>query len=182
MLTTNISANQNLEHETENKNSKLEPLRNKNVNKTQKVEFNSRKMQAKQCSTTDEIQQVIALTNIARAKSRKCGRKRWRPVGNVQTDCRLSQAALTHAQDLEQTGRLSHTGKDGSNMSDRANKHGVKWKNLGENIAQGYQSPNSLNNAWLDSTRHCNNIMNRRFKRIGVARAGDVWVVMFAGN
>jgi uncharacterized protein YkwD len=54
-------------------------------------------------------------------------------------------------------------------MSDRVNATGYQWSRLGENIAAGYSSINSVVEGWMRSDGHCANIMNADFDEVGLA-------------
>ena len=58
---------------------------------------------------------------------------------------------------------------------------------IGENIARRYPNASSVFNAWMNSTSHYRNIMNRSYRYIGIgiydARNGDrYWAVLFFGD
>lgn len=117
----------------------------------------------------------------------------------------LSRAARLHSADLARQGRFSHTGTDGSLAADRAERAGVTYRSLGENLyqsslyASGYEQhradgtvvahydwllPETLATqavqAWMDSPGHRANLLNPAFARAGtgVARDGNLgWVV-----
>lgn len=57
---------------------------------------------------------------------------------------------------------------------------------VGENLARGYSNASAVHNAWMNSTGHRANILNRSFKHIGIgiqdSRSGvRYWVVEFLG-
>ncbi|MGP4001477.1 CAP domain-containing protein [Streptomyces sp. 8N706] len=81
----------------------------------------------------------------------------------------LTQAAQRYADVMAQGGGLSHTGPDGSRPSTRAARMGYQqWTDLGENIARGYRSPSAVMQAWMSSPEHRANILDCRFRDIGI--------------
>lgn len=89
----------------------------------------------------------------------------------------LNKKAEAWAQRMASTGRLEH-----SNLTSGLSH--LPWKALGENV--GYSSPTSntllsLHNAFVNSTQHRKNLLDRRFTHMGVGAATDsrgrVWVV-----
>jgi len=77
---------------------------------------------------------------------------------------------------------FSHTSQDGANGGSRIVAAGYKWTHYGENIAFGYGSEQSVVAGWISSLGHCTNIMNKSFKEMGVARAGDYWTQDFGAR
>lgn len=82
---------------------------------------------------------------------------------------------------------MSHTGSDGSTLSDRVNATGYAWSAIGENVAVGQSSINAVVNAWLSSEGHCLNIMSADFDQMGAslgenhsASYGYYWTQVFA--
>ena len=37
-------------------------------------------------------------------------------------------------------------------------------------------------NGWINSSGHCSNIMDPKFKEIGVAKVGDYWTLVFGAH
>jgi hypothetical protein len=60
---------------------------------------------------------------------------------------------------------------------------GLNWTYVGENIAMGYTSPEDVMDGWMNSQGHRNNILNSRYKYIGVgyyyANGYEYWVQLF---
>ena len=73
---------------------------------------------------------------------------------------------------------MSHTGGDGSNMSDRVAREAYAFSALGENVSAGYTSVPDALAGWMRSPGHCANMMSTRFREVGVAAAsaaGDTY-------
>jgi len=64
---------------------------------------------------------------------------------------------------------FSHTGSNGSTLAQRVNATGYAWSSLGENIAAGQTTVNTVVDGWIASPGHCANIMNPNFVHIGLA-------------
>lgn len=92
----------------------------------------------------------------------------------------LSQVASAHAKDMHRRDYFSHLSKDGRTMGDRLRERNVPFRIAGENIARGQQTTKRVMQAWMNSPGHRKNILNRSYGRIGIARAGNVWVQNFS--
>lgn len=94
-------------------------------------------------------------------------------------DTRLSDAARDHSQDMATLNFFSHTSPVSGKTSfvDRARNFGATAS--GENIAHGYPSPAAVIQAWWYSPGHHKNMMNPRFRRIGIGRYNRHWTQMF---
>lgn len=68
---------------------------------------------------------------------------------------KLIAAAITHTSDMVQNNFFSHTGSDGSSASNRVFREGYQWSNVGENIAYGQTSVESVMNSVSNSDCKC---------------------------
>ena len=59
----------------------------------------------------------------------------------------------------------------GTNFAARISAVGYVWRDAGENIATGFQTPRSVVNAWMGSTGHCENILNPTYRNVGTGVA-----------
>jgi uncharacterized protein YkwD len=103
--------------------------------------------------------QVIELINAERAK-----------VGlpPLYTQSQLMAAARLHSADMGCNDFFGHTGSDGSSLADRLMRQGYSGYYFGENIAAGYSTPESVVNAWMNSSGHRANILNANYTDVGV--------------
>ncbi len=87
----------------------------------------------------------------------------------------LQQAALTHSQNMARYDFFGHKGQDQSSPWDRidAANYG-DWFVLAENIAAGYQDPQDVVQAWLDSPRHREKLLNAEFQEAGIGYVDEV--------
>ncbi|WP_189073322.1 CAP domain-containing protein [Deinococcus sedimenti] len=117
-------------------------------------------------------QQVLDLTNAARAVPRSCGATSFAAAPALTWNAQLAQAAQGHAADMAAQNYFSHTSKDGRTFSQRIVNAGYStYRTIGENIAAGQTTPQQVVDGWLKSEGHCRNIMNPNFKELGVGYA-----------
>ncbi|USQ85633.1 CAP domain-containing protein [Streptomyces phaeoluteigriseus] len=123
-------------------------------------------------TTAPAVPRVVALVNSERAK-----------VGcsPVTLNAKLSQAAQAHSADMASHNTMSHTGSDGSDPGQRITRAGYLWSTYGENVAYGYSTPEQVMAGWMASAGHKRNILDCRFKEIGVgvAQPGSYWTQDF---
>lgn len=95
-------------------------------------------------------------------------------AGPLQLCWTLSVAAQQHSADQAARSTMSHTGANGSTMSQRADRAGYGgWRALGENVAWGYRDVPAVMAGWMGSTGHRQNLLNPAFSHIGVGRAAS---------
>lgn len=97
-------------------------------------------------------------------------------------DSALTSAARSHAAEMTTKGFFSHTGANGSNVAGRMRAAGGCRAAVAENIAEGQSSETAVFNAWMESSAHRRNMMDRGFNRYGLGRSGNTWVLVLAGN
>lgn len=107
-------------------------------------------------------QQVVSLTNAERAKN---------GCGALTVDSRLQAAAQGHSEDMIARNFFDHTDPGGRSPGDRITAAGFRWSTYGENIAYGQRTPAAVMSAWMNSSGHRANILNCRFRNIGVGVA-----------
>ena len=105
--------------------------------------------------------------------------KRLAPLA---ADPRLTKAAIPHACDSASRNRMGHEGSDGSDLGDRATRAGYSFREIAENVAQGYPSPAAVTQGWMNSPGHRRNILMRNAKDAGIGialgRGGEMhWVL-----
>jgi uncharacterized protein YkwD len=114
---------------------------------------------------------VVELVNAARSKSRRCGSARFVAAPPLAVSSMLNEAAAVHARDMARKTYFEHRGTDGSEPKDRVVRAGYRPRLTGENIAFGPVSAEEVVAGWLASPGHCANIMDSRFREIGVGLA-----------
>ncbi len=105
------------------------------------------------------VNEVLRLTNQFRAQNR---------LAPLRANPKLAQAAQAHSGSMAIDDFFSHTGADGSNLGDRAKRAGYEAQRLGENIAAGQRSPESVVNGWINSPGHRANLLNPNYTELGI--------------
>ena len=136
-------------------------------------------LESRVCKIEDELQALLDLHNQSRSDGLFCKRGKQRSAPPLEWSCKLADAARKHADDMHSNGFLSHEGSDDSTMGGRVKEAGYQWRNVGENIAQGYEGAESVYQSWLNSIGHCENIGNTNYQDFGAAKSGLTWVVIF---
>ncbi|MGW7367888.1 CAP domain-containing protein [Streptomyces sp. NPDC054841] len=111
---------------------------------------------------TGAVARVVALVNSERSKA---------GCSPLTVNAKLTKAAQDHSADMAAHKNMSHTGSDGSNPGTRITRAGYNWSTYGENVAYGYETPESVMAGWMSSPGHKANILNCEFKEIGVGLA-----------
>ena len=81
----------------------------------------------------------------------------------------LQRAARAHSADMIRRGYYAH-----GSVGPRLKSYGYNWRAYGENIAWGSGSRGSADSifkAWMDSSSHRSNILDGRFREVGVGAA-----------
>jgi len=112
---------------------------------------------------------LIELTNAERAKHNL-------PV--LSENDVLDQAAYMKALDMAKNGYFSHVSPAGINPWHWFDKAGYNYKYAGENLAIGFLDSKEVQNAWAASPTHEANIVNNKYREIGIA----VLKANFQGN
>ena len=84
----------------------------------------------------------------------------------LTTNSSLSNAAALRAEEI--VTLYSHTRPDGSSCFTVLPAFGISYRAAGENIAAGQPTPAAVVNAWMNSSGHRANILNPKFKSLGV--------------
>ncbi|MCL2116661.1 MAG: CAP domain-containing protein [Methanobrevibacter sp.] len=116
-------------------------------------------------ASTSYEYQVLDLINNERSKV---------GAAPLEMDNELFSAAKTRTQEIKR--KFSHIRPDGSQYFT------VSSKVRAENIANGQKTPKSVMNSWMNSPMHRNNILNPRYKSIGIGYIGGntpYWVQLF---
>jgi uncharacterized protein YkwD len=82
---------------------------------------------------------------------------------------KLTKAARAHSTSMIKKDYFGH-----GSVGRRLKHHGYNWRVYGENIAGGtgrYASPGNTFRRWMKSSGHRANILDRRFREIGIGTA-----------
>jgi uncharacterized protein YkwD len=103
----------------------------------------------------------------------------------------LQKAAQAHAQDMLDRDFFAHKSPGNTTVRERATKAGYKWRNIGENIAEGQRSVDEVVTTWMDSPGHRRNMLEPKFRELGIGlvtgkgRDGEyrvIWVQNFGAH
>ncbi|MFA5353449.1 MAG: CAP domain-containing protein [Thermodesulfovibrionales bacterium] len=114
---------------------------------------------------------LLDLVNKARMQGARCGNRYYEPAEPFFWNGKLAKAARRQCRDMSRNRFLGHRGSDGSRHSDRVSEAGYDWSSCGENICEGYETPEDVVEGWMESEGHCKNIMNPEYREAGVARS-----------
>ena len=125
-------------------------------------------------SVTAYEQEVVRLVNVERNKQ---------GLKSLTGDWQLSRVARYKSQDMKDKGYFSHTSPTYGSPFEMMKSFGISYRTAGENIAKGQRTPAEVVKAWMNSSGHRANILNRSFTKIGVGyvKDGNYWTQMFIG-
>ncbi|MFA5047750.1 MAG: CAP domain-containing protein [Patescibacteria group bacterium] len=104
--------------------------------------------------------EIIHLTNNYRQQN---------GLSVLQMNPRLTQAAVNKAKDLIAGQYFDHTSPQGKLFSDWIKEVDYKYFYVGENLAIDFTSSTAVFNAWLNSSKHKENLVKPQYEEIGVA-------------
>jgi uncharacterized protein YkwD len=105
---------------------------------------------------------VLALHNVARAA---------RGLKPLCADPRLTRAARSHSREMIEKDYFSHSSYNGESIIERLRRFGYHRRIYAENIAGGsrtFGGSDSTFRRWMNSPSHKGNILDRRFRPVGV--------------
>lgn len=91
------------------------------------------------------------------------------PVLKYSSDA--SAVAIAHSTDMATRNFFNHENPDGKRVGARLTAGGIEWSSCGENIVAGYYDPYAISNGWYNSEGHRKNILNIKYKYLGVGFA-----------
>lgn len=103
---------------------------------------------------------VIELTNAERLNA---------GVSILKTNVELNQAALAKATDMFEHNYWAHVSPTGTEPWYFVTQAGYKYQHAGENLARDFSNPADVVKAWLASPTHRQNLLDDRYRDIGVA-------------
>ncbi len=107
-----------------------------------------------------DSEKVIELTNAERAKQ---------GLGPVKENEALDKAAEMKAQNMFQENYWAHFAPSGKTPWDFILGAGYKFTYAGENLAKNFYNSPDVVTAWMNSPTHRENLLNSKYKDIGVA-------------
>jgi len=103
---------------------------------------------------------VIELTNAERLSA---------GVTLLKENSELDQAALAKATDMFENNYWAHVSPTGTEPWYFVTQFGYQYKHAGENLARDFSNPKDVVTAWMASPTHRQNLLDDRYKDIGVA-------------
>ena len=104
-------------------------------------------------------QEVFALVNSERAKN---------GLSALSWADDVAAVARAHSSDMINRGFFSHTNPDDESPFDRLKNNGISYTTAAVNIAYGQKTPADVINAWMNSSGHRANILNKNVTELGV--------------
>lgn len=105
------------------------------------------------------IQEVVNLTNQKRSEV---------GLSALSLNQTLSGAAYTKGRDMIDKDYWAHVAPDGTQPWKFFSQFGYKYRYAGENLARDFSNANDAVNAWMNSPTHKDNILNPKYKEIGI--------------
>ena len=110
------------------------------------------------------VDSVFLLTNRERVRA---------SLTPLRRNPALARAAQLHAEQMAAAGKLAHSlpGARYPSLASRLKVVGYAYRNVGENVAEGYTSGAALMAGWMTSAPHRSNILSVRYTETGVGMA-----------
>lgn len=105
------------------------------------------------------IQDVVRLTNQKRSEA---------GLPTLSYNQTLSDAAYTKGRDMIDRDYWAHVAPDGTQPWKFFGQFGYKYRYAGENLARDFSNASSAIDAWMNSPTHRENILNPKYKEIGI--------------
>jgi hypothetical protein len=87
----------------------------------------------------------------------------------VSANSQLNQAALAKAADMFTNNYWAHVSPQGTEPWAFITDSGYRYQHAGENLARDFSNPKDIVKAWMASPTHRQNLLDSRYKDIGVA-------------
>ena len=97
------------------------------------------------------------------------GTRRQHGERRLQLSLSVSRMATAHSRRMAKLHKLFHTANLGGKLKN--------WSVYGENVAYGW-GVHQVFKAWMNSAEHRRNILNRKFKHVGIGlywKGGTLW-------
>lgn len=125
-----------------------------------------------------EAQAVLSLVNEERSKQ---------GLNPLKLSSKLTSIATLKSRDMADKNYFSHESPTYGSPFDMLHQYGIQYRFAGENIAAGQRTPEEVMQAWMNSSGHRANILNKNFTEIGIGyyQGGSYkvyWTQMFIGS
>lgn len=133
-----------------------------------------------------DVDEMIGLVNKARTEYIEYTNKdgsgvfQYTDLSELTLDSSLTMAAQIQCEYMFVVDDMTHVWCDGTNIIDRLLWSGYHNKTVGENILYSTCRNDSkyILQIWYDSEPHRNNILNKNFNIIGIAKKGIYWTMV----
>ena len=118
--------------------------------------------------------QVLVLVNKERANN---------GLSPLTMDESVRKVARAKSTDMSTKHYFDHTSPTYGSPFDMLKSFGISYKSAGENIAQGYTTPEAVVKGWMNSSGHRANILSSKYTKIGIGYEanGNYWTQLFIG-
>lgn len=106
------------------------------------------------------VQQIIDYTNQERTKAN---------LPPLMENAELKEAARTKALNMFSENYWAHFAPSGKTPWDFITDSGYRFSYAGENLAKNFTSSKDVVSAWMNSSTHKENLLNPKYKEIGIA-------------
>ena len=106
--------------------------------------------------------ELVEMTNI---------RRDGKELNTLNESYLLANAAQMKADDMAERGYFAHTCPDGLTPWHWFDEVGYNYHYAGENLAVNFREAHQVDEAWMNSPSHRDNIVNEKFEEIGIATA-----------
>ena len=110
--------------------------------------------------------ELIELTNNIRKES---------GLNELAPNSKLTQAAYNKAKNILDIGYFAHTTPEGKRFYEWIDGQNYNYLYAGENLAIDFLESESVVNAWMESKLHRENILNPKYKDIGIVVLRGQW-------
>ena len=129
----------------------------------------------KNADTIPIEEEVIRLVNEERKKA---------GLSPLTKNWEVSRVARIKSQDMIENNYFAHNSPVYGTPFQMLKSFGISYRYAGENIAKGQTSSQAVMNAWMNSSGHKANILNKNYTQIGVGLAKSqngtyYWTQMF---
>jgi len=105
-------------------------------------------------------EQIIELTNVKRAEE---------GLSPLKQNSLLAAAAAAKSVDMHSNNYWAHYSPQGKSPWNFISSVGYRYIYAGENLARDFADPQAVVNAWMASSTHRSNVLDKNFKEIGVS-------------
>lgn len=109
---------------------------------------------------------LVDMTNTERAREN---------IGLLSTNPLLTIAAQAKANDMAQKGYFAHNSPEGLTPWYWMKEAGYSFAYAGENLAVNFTDSADVEDGWMNSIKHRENILNKKFTEIGIATAQGIY-------